>query len=210
MLATIWGGGMVMRVTSRSGLMPPDASQYRIHMACVPGGKVMAKVMGAPLAFASSTIGLSCWGVFTPLSDQFLVQGDGLPVPVEVEGNDHRLHRRPCRPMVEAYGHTEQHVGRLVLAQRETVADHRPRGFLRDRRLDPVLLEEPELVRHDDGRAVGERDDADAHLGVLGRVLRVRAPPPSGGHAGKQRGRRRASENLASSQLIRSPPLAEP
>ena len=38
MLATIWAGGMVMSETSRSGLMPPDASQKRIHIACVPGG----------------------------------------------------------------------------------------------------------------------------------------------------------------------------
>jgi hypothetical protein len=67
-LATICGGGIVMSETSRSGWMPPEASQYRIHMACVPGGKVMAKVMGDPFAFASNTMGLSCWGVFTPLS----------------------------------------------------------------------------------------------------------------------------------------------
>jgi len=37
-------------------------------------------------------------------------------------------------------------LGRLVLAEREPVADDRPRRFLRDRRLDPVLLEQAELV----------------------------------------------------------------
>src|SRR5713101_9826441 len=50
MLATIWAGGMVMSETSRSGFIPPEASQYRIHIACVPGGYVMANVMGVPLA----------------------------------------------------------------------------------------------------------------------------------------------------------------
>src|SRR6185295_126997 len=50
MLATICAGGIVMRLMSLSGWMPPDASQYRIHIAWVPGGKVMANVIGSPAA----------------------------------------------------------------------------------------------------------------------------------------------------------------
>ena len=37
MFATIIGGGIVMRATSLSGSTPPAASQYRSHIAWVPG-----------------------------------------------------------------------------------------------------------------------------------------------------------------------------
>ena len=50
MFATIIGGGIVMRATSLSGLIPPAASQYRNHMAWVPGWSVMAKTIGRPLS----------------------------------------------------------------------------------------------------------------------------------------------------------------
>ena len=102
------------------------------------------------------------------LLEERLVQRDGLAVPVEVHGNDHRLHRRALEAHGRRVGHPEQHVGGLVLAERQPVANDRPRRFLRDRRLDAVLLEEAELVRHDDRRAIGERDDAEAHLRCSG------------------------------------------
>ena len=62
---------------------------------------------------------------------------------------------------------------------RQLVADDRPRRFLRDDRLDAELLEVAELVRHHDRRAVGERDDAEAHRRRLGAVVRRRRRRPS-------------------------------
>src|SRR5436190_4210978 len=66
MFATICGGGIVIRLTSLSGWIPPLASQYRVHMACVPGGKVIAKLSGFPEALALSATGLRSFGVLTP------------------------------------------------------------------------------------------------------------------------------------------------
>src|SRR5882672_8229890 len=74
MLATICAGGIVMSETSRSGLMPPDASQYRIHIAWVPGGYVIANVMGEPLVLASSASGLICDGALAPRSSKVFVR----------------------------------------------------------------------------------------------------------------------------------------
>ena len=55
-------------------------------------------------------------------------------------------------------------MGRLILAQFQTVPDHGPGGLLGHRGLDPVFLEETELMGHDDGGAVRQRDDAEADL----------------------------------------------
>ncbi len=49
-------------------------------MACVPGGYVMAKVMGEPFAFASAASGLICWGVFAPLVRSDLVSVMACPL----------------------------------------------------------------------------------------------------------------------------------
>ena len=69
----------------------------------------------------------------------------------------------PASPIVEAIGMPISMCVAWFSPMRELVADDRPRGFLGDRRLDAELLEVAELVRHDDRRAVGERDHAEAH-----------------------------------------------
>src|SRR6266446_9675392 len=102
MLATIWAGGIVMSAISRSGLMPPDASQKRIHIACVPGGYVIANVMGLPLAFASSASGLTCCGVFTPLSRSDFVSVIAWPFRLRYIGMIIGFCGDPWRPIVAA------------------------------------------------------------------------------------------------------------
>ena len=85
--------------------MPPEASQYRIHIACVPGGNVIANVSGSPAAFALSASGFTSFGVFTPACFQLVVQRDRLAVAIEQPGDDHRLHRRARpEPIVDANG----------------------------------------------------------------------------------------------------------
>src|SRR6266508_5704927 len=100
MLATICAGGMVMSDTSRSGLIPTEASQYRVHIAWVPGGYVMANVIGVPLALASSASGLSCGGVFTPLSSSAFVSVMACPFRFRYIGMIIGFTGEPLSPMV--------------------------------------------------------------------------------------------------------------
>ncbi len=104
MLATICGGGMVMRFTSRSGLMPPDASQYLSHMAWVPGGNVIAKVSGSPAALAFSASSLIAAGVFAPAALSLLLRVMAWPLRLRSHGVIIGLTGDPARPMVEASG----------------------------------------------------------------------------------------------------------
>src|SRR5437762_11836248 len=70
--ATICAGGTTISETSLSGLIPPAPSQNRVHIACVPGGNVIADVIGVPAAFAASTSGLSAFGsAFTLPANSF-------------------------------------------------------------------------------------------------------------------------------------------
>ena len=118
---------------------------------------------------------------------QLVVQRDRLAVPVEQPRNHHRLHRRPRQPHGRRQRHADQHVRGLVLAERQLVADHRPRRFLRDGRLDAELLEIPELVGDDDRRAVGQRDDAEPDGRRLWRVAGIHAARPPAWNSGEQR-----------------------
>src|SRR5215470_17430433 len=102
MLATICAGGIVISDTSRSGLIPPLPSQYRVHMAWVPGGYVIANVIGAPLLLASITSGLSCCGVFTPFSSSALVSVMACPFRLRYIGMIIGFIGEPCRPIVAA------------------------------------------------------------------------------------------------------------
>src|SRR6187431_855123 len=73
-------------------------------MACVPGGKVIAKVMGVPAALAASTIGLSALGSLAtlPLSAAFMVMA--WPLRFSIHGMIIGFFGEPSRPMVEASG----------------------------------------------------------------------------------------------------------
>jgi hypothetical protein len=104
MLATICGGGIVIKLTSLSGLMPPDASQYRIHIACVPGGNVMANVSGSPAAFALSASGLICEGCFTPAAFSLLFSVMAWPFRFSSHGMTIGFTGDPASPIVEASG----------------------------------------------------------------------------------------------------------
>ena len=73
-------------------------------MACVPGGKVMAKVMGVPAALAASTSGLSALGsaATLPLSSALSVMD--WPLRLRIQGMIIGFFGEPSRPMVEAMG----------------------------------------------------------------------------------------------------------
>src|SRR5687767_13717842 len=102
MLATICAGGIVISDTSRSGLMPPAPSQYRVHIAWVPGGYVIANVIGVPLALASSASGRSCDGVFTPRSSSDLVRVIACPFRFRYIGMIIGFTGEPWSPIVAA------------------------------------------------------------------------------------------------------------
>src|SRR5262245_22649170 len=104
MLATICGGGIVIRLTSLSGLIPPEASQYRVHMACVPGGNVIAKAIGSPEAFARSTYGFRSLGVLTPASLSLLFSVIAWPLRFSSHGTTMGLTGDPSRPIDDARG----------------------------------------------------------------------------------------------------------
>ena len=52
----------------------------------------------------------------------------------------------------------------LVIPGLQLVADDRPTGFLGNRRLEAVFLEEAFFVGNDDGGAIGQRDNAKTHV----------------------------------------------
>ena len=73
-------------------------------MACVPGGNVMAKVIGVPLAFASSTSGFSALGSsFTAPFNSFL-SVMLWPLRLIIQGMIIGFFGDPSRPIVEAIG----------------------------------------------------------------------------------------------------------
>src|SRR5262245_22032834 len=84
--ATICGGGIVMRFTSLSGWMPPAPNQYRVHIACVPGGKVMAKLSGSPDALALSAIGFRSLAFLTPAFSNLLLSVMAWPLRFSIHG----------------------------------------------------------------------------------------------------------------------------
>src|SRR6266404_7272948 len=101
-------------------------------------------------------------------------------------------------------------MGGLVLTEREAVADDGPRRLLGDRRLDAVLLEQAQLVRHDDRRAVGERDDANADFRRLGRVRSVRRAAPAERSTGQQCARGRTLQEVSTSRSHASSLMGAP
>src|SRR2546430_17684467 len=73
-------------------------------MACVPGGNVMAKVIGVPFAFASSTSGFSAFGSsFTAPFHSFL-SVMLWPLRLIIQGIIIGFFGDPRRPIVEAIG----------------------------------------------------------------------------------------------------------
>src|SRR5205809_1480994 len=104
MLEIICAGGIVIRLMSLSGWMPPDASQNRIHIACVPGGYVMANVSGAPAAFALSASGFTSLADFTPAAFSLLFSVMACPLRFIIHGITIGFTGEPSSPMVDANG----------------------------------------------------------------------------------------------------------
>jgi hypothetical protein len=156
-------------------------------MAWVPGRKRHRE--GQRLAGSIGLVGQ--WFQGFRIADagllQLVVQGDRLTVAVEQPRHHHRLHRRTGQTHRGGERHADQHVCRLILAERQLVADNGPRGLFGDDRSDTEFSEVPQLVSHDDRRAIGQRDDAEPHRGRFGRIVRVDTAGPAARHAGKKR-----------------------
>src|SRR5687767_12581925 len=73
-------------------------------MAWVPGGKVMAKVMGLPLALASMTSDFKALGSAPTLPLSSALRLIDCPLRLSIQGMIIGLRGEPSRPMVEATG----------------------------------------------------------------------------------------------------------
>src|SRR5215510_9214459 len=73
-------------------------------MACVPGGYVIANVIGLPLVLASSASGLIWAGVLAPLSSSALVSVIACPFRLIAKGMIIGFTGEPASPIVDAYG----------------------------------------------------------------------------------------------------------
>ncbi len=73
-------------------------------MAWVPGGKVIAKVSGSPLALALSASGLICAGFFTPACLSLLFSVIAWPFRLSSHGMTIGFTGEPASPIVEAIG----------------------------------------------------------------------------------------------------------
>jgi hypothetical protein len=110
-------------------------------------------------------------------------EADRLAVAVEDPGDDHRDFRRAAEAHGRGDGHAEEHVSRLDVAVGERVADGGPARAFGDGRGDAVFFEEPFFVGDDDGRAVGQGDDAEVDVRGFRGVGRVGGSDPAGGQA---------------------------
>ena len=104
---------------------------------------------------------------------QLVRQRDRLAVVVEAHQHGHVL-LRTADAHLHAVDEAVQHVRGVEFAIDELVAHRGPRGFLARHDLDAVLLVELHHRRHDHRRAVGERNEADLHFLLLGRVRALR------------------------------------
>src|SRR5258708_34618102 len=73
-------------------------------MACVPGGKVMANVIGWPLLLASMTKGFSALGSAWTLPLRSTFSEIDWPLRFNIQGMIIGFLGEPSRPMVEAMG----------------------------------------------------------------------------------------------------------
>src|SRR6266480_451109 len=73
-------------------------------MAWVPGGKVMAKVIGVPLALASRASGLSAFGSAATLPFSSALREIDCPLRLSIQGMIIGFFGEPSRPMVDAMG----------------------------------------------------------------------------------------------------------
>ena len=108
--------------------------------------------------------GLQGLRILLNFAHQFGLEGDGLAVAIENPRKDHRLLGRTQEPHRRGNGHANEHVRGLVIPGLQLVSNHRPTGFLGNRRLDAVFLEDAFLVGNDDGGAIGQRDNAKTHV----------------------------------------------
>jgi hypothetical protein len=70
----------------------------------VPGGRVIAKVSGSPVALALSAIGLIAAGVFAPAALSLLLRVIAWPLRLSSPGATIGFTGEPASPIVEAMG----------------------------------------------------------------------------------------------------------
>ena len=164
-----------MSATSLSGLMPPGAEPVaHPHRVRARRERHREGQRRRRRSWPLSTNGLSAFGSAPTLPFHSVFERDRLAVAIEQPRNDHRLLRRAeqahrrgdaaCRSACASPGCRRCESLSRMAAQLAPFDDGR---------VDAVLLEEALLVRDDDGRAVGQRDHAEVHVGRLGRVGRA-------------------------------------
>jgi hypothetical protein len=135
-------------------------------MACVPVGKVWAKVYSR--FSAGHQLG-QAGAVNRALVGQLLRQRDGLAVVVERHQHGHVL-LGATDADVDPIDQAVQHMGKVQFSVDQLVAHAGPAGFLRRDDLDAVFLVNAQHRGHDHAGAVGQRDEADLDFLLLGGV----------------------------------------
>src|SRR5439155_16716335 len=82
----------------------------------------------------------------------------------------------------------DEHVRALVVSARQRIANGGPIGALGDGGLDSIFLEQPLLVRDDNGRAIRQGNHAESHPGRLRRIAGVNAAEPALWYAAQECG----------------------
>ena len=127
-----------------------------------------------------STNGLSALGSAPTLPFHSALSVMAWPLRLSSQGMIIGFFGEPSRPMVEAIGMPMSMCVAWIVAAGERVADGRPvRAFGRRSKSMPYFLNKPFLVRDDDGRTIGQRDDAEVELGGFGRVAGVGGADPA-------------------------------
>ncbi len=92
---------------------------------------------------------------------QGMRDADGAAIQVQGDGGDHRR-ALAAGAQARRQGHRPQHVGAVEQPRLDLVADGRPGGLAHQGDRQPFRLEQTEGVRHRQGRAVDQRDEAKA------------------------------------------------
>ena len=182
--------GVLQRVDAMRG--QPVVQPHRMGAGGEGLGEgVVALLLGHQLGQAGT--------VHRALVGQLLRQRDGLAVVVQVHQDGHVL-LRPGHAHLHAVDQAPQHMGHVQFAVDELVSHPSPAGLLGRDDLHAVLLVEAQRCRHHHAGAVGQRDEANAHLLLLGRI-RAGGPGAAGQHpAGTGGGSTGRLQDLAPAQ----------
>ena len=120
------------------------------------------------------------------------MQGNGLPIDVFDGRHVERLRDRSDAHRNRQW-HRRQHMCRVDFPVDRPISDHRPPGRSFDRRIQTILLIEPQRFRHDDRCGAGDRNEADAQIFLFrfpAGLFREGDQPSERKHVGDERRQR--------------------